>query len=985
MSLDFWQEKIYEHFNFLDDYRSDTESKNPIFALEHGLSDSELNALKADIQTHIVKSEPTDHHWLPWVVYAAEVGYTYDGQEYWQTFESNTPGWTRSRDRNRYWMRECFIKFQKTFHGAKPAGPWAEHFANICWPIRHAILPHFLQHHLARALFDLRLSFRGEHFESPLILGNFIATHCRSGPKRFRELLEDPMLVGQFCTALLLHDNKISEDLLLKETQLRIVADLGREQRARSWLEGAQKQAITTFKGLHQHRTGKVNPHEIDTRLDEERFRIENKPNIILYPLSNRKEYGVKLELQDLRAIAECFRDYEPIIANRFCTINGTNGFPFPKGMFLKPGPHPIFPLCRWPSSTETLIKFEDAPPELDLLLSMNRFIPSGDLYLFKISSDCNGYEIYEKNLRPNQKYIIVSSSPIKLDGVILKPFTLKCEGVYSALIETPDEIASHFRDEVKKIGLNCVKSLRVWPVGLPAKEWDDEGYGVWLAGDCIRVAIKADYELRGLEITINEDDSYFIDAPESNDGPVLLEMPPLSYGDNLIEIKAIAKYQPHDDHLVGYLTAIVREPQVWSADAASQGILRGFVYPENPSMEEIWANNISIEIYGPVGKNIGCKVRLLDSTNIGTVKEKIIATLKLPLLQEQWRHKFATSIKNDELIQEAYDESNVCELVFDAEEMGHFKVSSERKYTPIRWAIHKSGNHKKLRYINETEDSDVKISRYEFSVPDIPEILKIVKKDQIVECDKGGLFVIQGVDNISDAIIISPHGHKMSSFRDMKIFPKLQKSYVKADEIWQLIILYNWWEGGRTSGDILSDLWCKQVLMTILSNMCQFAGGSKWEKAERDHLEKSDNNSLYGLKICISDRQDERYIGAVLEREAKNMAALSVIERKNILEKLFNKQIRGIVQKDHIDHHSKGGIIIRKAPAYLLSEFVLRLSSAPNTLINWEKEKFLILMKYLQQVPVIFRAARYLVLAIENHLASKYTFNDYYRRWDWQ
>lgn len=986
MSLDQWQEKIYDHFNLLDDFRSETNNKNPIFALEHGLNTSELDYLKADIRAYIATREPSNRHWLPWVVYATEIGYVYEGQEYWPTFESQTIGWTRSGYKNRTWMRKCFIRFRDEFHGLEPSGPWAGKFPNICWPIRHAILPHYLQHQLTQALFDMRLSFRSKLFESPLDLGDFIATHCRTGTKRFRELLEDPMLVGQLCIALLLQDNKISEELLLKETQVRIVADLSKEQMDRKRFESAQRQAITIYKGLHGQRAEGTDhsPHEQGTRLEEERFRIENKPKILLYPKASGKEYGVKLELQDLRSLAACFRNLEPIIAKHFCTITGTSGSPVPKGMFLRPGPHPIYPLIRWPSSNETLINFEDASPELESLLKMDQFIPSDEVHLFKISTDNIGYEIQEKHLRSNQKYVVISVSPITIDGEVFKSFNLQCDSVYSALIETSNEFTSHFEDAVKKIGLSCAKSLRVWPVGIPAKEWDEDGYGVWLVGDHIRFAIRADYELRGIELTINDDDPFFINIPESNCEPILLDMSFLPSGNNQIEVKAIAKYQPHDDHLVGYLNAIVREPQVRDVKTTNQGALKGFVYPENPSLEEVWANDINIEIYGPAGQTVGCKVRFFDSTNTFVIREKKITDLKLPILVEQWRNKFAACINKDELMQEAYDEAHSCELLFDVEEMGYFTVSGERKFTPIRWAIHKSGNHKKLRYINDTEVESVKISRYEFVAPDIFDVIDKIGHDQTVECDKGGLFLVQGVNDITDSIVMSPLVRKMT-LNDMMIFPKLQKSYKWGEDIWRLIVIYDWWERGRTSGNILSDLWRKQVLKSILSTLCQVIGGNGWKNAELEYLEKRNDNNLFKLKICISDKSDEQLIGNIIERDAKNMADRSIIERKYYFENLFKKQIRSLVERYHTDYHAKSGTIIRKSPARFLPEFVLRLSSSPNTLLDWDKEKFWNVMKCLQEIPVIFRAGRYLVLAVENHYASKFDLNDCCSGWKWQ
>lgn len=985
MSLDQWQEKIHDHFMLLHDFRMGTPNKNPVFALEHGLNTSELDRLKADIRAHIATREPSDRHWLPWIVYAAEIGYIYDGHEYWPPFESSTMGWTRFRDRNRSWMKECFLRFRDEFHGAEPSGPWAEWFKNICWPIRHAILPHYLQHQLAKALFDMRLFFRGELFESPLVLGNFIATHCRTGTKRFRELLEDPMLVGQFSIALLLQGHNISEELLLKETQERIVSDLGREQMERVWLESAQKHAVTTYEGLRRRAAAGADPSPRVrfTTLVDERLRIENTPRLFLYPKANGKEWGVKLELQDLRSLAARIRDLEPVIAGNYCIVAGTSGSPLPRGMFLRPGPH-AFGLIRWPSDYEVLITFENAPSALNSFLRMDQLIPPGNVHLFKISTENIGYEIHEKHLRPSQKYIVVSMSPIQHDGVIFKPFDLKCEGVYSAVIETPEDITSPFEEAVKAIGLSCAKSLRVWPVGLPAKEWDEEGYGVWLAGDRIRVAVRADYELRGIQVVINRNSPSFFDVPASSREPVLLDLSLLPFGKNLIEIKAVAKHQPNED-LVGYLSAIVREPQVWDIKTANQGALRGFVDPENPSLEEIWANDINIEIFGPAGRAVGCRFRLIDRTGTSVIAEKQIAGLKLPIYGEHWRNEFSARVKEDTSMQEAYDEAHVGELFFDAEEIGYFTVVGERKSSPIRWAVHKSGHRKKLQYINETEVESVNISRFEFAVPDVPVRIEKIGPEQTVEYADGGLFLIQGIDNITDSIVMLPYGRKLT-LQDMRISPRLRKAYERGEGVRQLVALYDLWERSRTSGNILSDLWRKQVLKSITSTLCSVVCGSQWEKAERDYLEKDDEASLHRLRYCISDKSDERYIGAVLDRDAKRLAGLPIMERKAVLGRLLETQIGSLVKKYHIDRPGKGGIVIRTSPAHLLLEFVLRLSSAPNTVLAWEKEKFPTLLEYLHEVPVIARAGRFLVLAVESRYDSKQDLNGCcYKGWKWQ
>ncbi|MCP4654320.1 MAG: hypothetical protein GY856_02760 [bacterium] len=110
---------------------------------------------------------------LPWTVFAAELGYLYSGDEYWQTFEERTPGWLVHG--HRHWVRRCFRDFQKRYGGAEPKGPWACQFSIICWPITHAILPQDLQRQLAKLLYELRHVTSSEALASPRHLGELIA------------------------------------------------------------------------------------------------------------------------------------------------------------------------------------------------------------------------------------------------------------------------------------------------------------------------------------------------------------------------------------------------------------------------------------------------------------------------------------------------------------------------------------------------------------------------------------------------------------------------------------------------------------------------------------------------------------------------------------------------------------------------------------------------------------------------------------------
>src|SRR5947209_542900 len=149
MSLITWHDRLHKHFQELHQER--TLVSIGVFALEHGLSLTEVEELQADIRAYIQKYSPTDKHWLPWIVHAAELGYKYDGHEYWRPFKASTVGW-HERGRDPHWVRDKFREFERDYGGAVPTGSWAQHFPIICHPITHSILPEIFQSQLASVL-----------------------------------------------------------------------------------------------------------------------------------------------------------------------------------------------------------------------------------------------------------------------------------------------------------------------------------------------------------------------------------------------------------------------------------------------------------------------------------------------------------------------------------------------------------------------------------------------------------------------------------------------------------------------------------------------------------------------------------------------------------------------------------------------------------------------------------------------------------------
>src|SRR5271157_4394629 len=246
--LDKWQERLERHFTQLASARSN--SGLPLFALEHGLTKDEFEEISKLLRSRLAAGLRLGPHWLVWVVYATELGYDYDGDEYWSSFEQSTPHWRETvASGRRNQLRTWFSKFQSTYHGVKPSGPWAEWFSIIAWPITHAILPKYLQWQFAKTLYDLR--YRLAHLDalSPNAIGQLLAVNAWDTSSRFREFLQQEELAGRIVLALLSDREVEGQSPIYPQTLQRLVSDLERVQSTREWLKETRRFVADRLKG----------------------------------------------------------------------------------------------------------------------------------------------------------------------------------------------------------------------------------------------------------------------------------------------------------------------------------------------------------------------------------------------------------------------------------------------------------------------------------------------------------------------------------------------------------------------------------------------------------------------------------------------------------------------------------------------------------------------------------------------------------------
>lgn len=978
MDLEEWNQRLAEHFGALARDRKDI----PLFALEHGLAPAEVLALSDKLRAHILHSPPNSKHVLVWTVYAAEIGYGYAGDEYWQTFELKTPGWTQNG--NRGWIRDAFIAFQKKFAAAKPSGAWAEHFSIIAWPITHAILPRDLQQQLARILYDLRHSFSAELFDEPQRLGDFIAARSWNTSKRFQNLVQAPALVGQIAAALLLQGKAGSKTLLHPLTLKRIGDDVDRERRGRDWLRGARRaaEARAEIRGLAIGRpTTTPFHHREEARAEVERLGIE--PRLVLRPIEGSR-WEVSLEIPDLSHLLLRFPQVRDILTESRCTVAGALGRPLARGRCLHGSQRIV--LSSWPRHDDVLLKFERTDAQLEYLLRAECMLRPGTSWLFRVASDGLAYESRGMRVRAESKYLVVSTEPLPRSP-LTHTVEITCDSVHAVLLDVPSALTEEWTQVLRQLQLSQAKSIEVWPAGLAAVAWDGEGHGEWLASEIPTLAIRADHAIDELTIAMGQgDQSLSLALTNTSPGePIFIELPPLPVGLHRFSVAARSG-KGVDSEVVGDLDVVmrVREARPWLPGMTTHGPLDVELDPAAPSLEQFWEGKAAVTVRGPAGRQVRCRVQMF-AHGAESPFERQLPPLPLPLSSGRWMRHVETHLKKDKDAQRAYDDAHVGEVEFSADELGMFTLRCEREFTPLRWSVRRNSSGFIARLHDDAGSGVPVIERYSFERPSIGE--KLPSDSEHKAPSAGGLYVAT-LGEFRASIIVPPI---VKVFADFQCEPQFESAQRTPESIVRLLRHTAVWGTARLSGDPITSARRHVVIRALTANVFAVLCGRVWANAES---KLKDERGLAELKRCISDKKHEQGIGAALQLEYRTLAEVPPSKRAARLGSLAEtlRLVRpGANQREVVGRSSFAGATVLRRVQILgpdhsawLAEFALRMASDPGSLIAWAGEHVEASIEKLLYAPTLARAARFLVLAVEQQQKALAAAGDVYAGWEW-
>ena len=861
-SLDEWQAWLEQHFEALAQSRS--ESGLDIFALEHGLNETAVEEISVQLRLRLKNGLRLSPHWLLWIVYLTEHGYHYEGDEYWPSFEHQTPCWDGKR---RYQVKQWFKKFQRTYKGVVPTGRWADHFSIISRPIRHAILPKYLQVQFARTLYYQRHRLISLTPLDAADIGRRLAENAHYASTRFQEFLQQEELTGRIVLALLGGQSVEGSEPIYPLTLQRIVEDLERVRNAREWLDETRRYVKDRFTGIATGLpgTGAASPRGKPPRRDIPQLDVKPKLH-----LSHRGggSWIVWAELPSFKEIASLSADIRSFLRATRCCLNGAADF--------KPGGWLLFGnrkgvLKRWPDPQKPMIRFERPDGNLENILQTECRTNPGPIWLYRIGQDGTAREITGGIVRPKGRYIIVMSEEQRQLRFGIHLLGVDCAGIWAYRLDVPADVSAEFTKWLSILKLQVARTVRVWPAGLPGRGWNGEGRSEWLTTEAPCFGMAHDHPVDGYVLRLDGETEIDIEAGECGD-PVFVRLPRLPAGKHILTVEA--KRSAALDQVVstpaaeGHVELRVREPEPWIPGVASHCGLIPNLDPHDADLEAIWRNEVNLSVMGPASRSVTARIRLMDRKGGELLCEQVGDRIELPLQSESWRNMFAKFLQRERNAW-VYLEAASGELEISAEELGRVSFRFEHDVPPLRWILDRKQNNIIARLVDDTglEESEPEVSFFNMESPLIGRrhTCDAALTGQAVEQPGGLLCAKQG--NFEDFVVVSCK-FTATDFKDLGIdsdLSQLRNSSVLSANI---LRLYAKWHNARLYGPLVNVRWKKirsEYLALIYEKLC----GKNWAKAEESLSESPDSRLAFDTLLRLIENRSIGF-SEMLRRECE-------------------------------------------------------------------------------------------------------------------
>ena len=920
--------KLDARFRLLHKQRQQFEPALPVFALEHDLNDAELEMLKSAVRTGIrdFRLSHFPKTWLPFVVYAAEMGYGYEGDEYWTTFSNETPRWTQQE---RGTIRDWFCRFADEYGGARPTGAWARHFTIISWPITHAVLPVYLQRQFAKLLYEFRTGLTSELLSDPDALGTRLASRAGWYSDRFRQFAQNTALVGQVGVALLAGSHNESP-YLTNSTLDRLVRGLSDERQARHWLTSARHEANrvrgTGFRSASS-RQGAGSSRQRLPRTTDPRFFLR----------SIGGAWNAYAEFPDLTSISERLPDvFEEMRTLRARVQGGSRAIP--SGGLTDAGHEVRFQ--TWPDPAKPFVQLENGSDWVNAIIADHCVMTSGPWWLFRLQESGAAVEIKGRFVRPGHRYILVGASEQRPPAVgWCSRAEMNVSGVSAYRLEVPEPLAESDATTLIGHGLSAMTSVLIRPVGIVASSWDGEGAAEWLAGEPAILGIRS--ELPPATCLISQDGDLYRSIPwPKGELEMVLSFTDLSVGEH--EVAASLVGAEGQDLTSGTLVIAVRDPLVRPENATVGEGIRMLARPARPTMVELWDKKATITIDGPADTEAELGVSLRDEWGAerGRITRKIVLPVDGP---RWWQH--AQLIRSQQKFKDIYDEAESCVLSVHRDGVGMASLTCERGFQPFRWRFKTERDGSKVASLSDRTDGGR--TRVEFYAVNTPlQCVECEPTQPIAMPSRGGL--LRAVSDEAESVVLAPTNpnHLMASGTTAP--PQVGYGDKSLTGVMKLVEGHRLWAMADQPGDAFAIHQQQLAMDAVARAIAMLLGGNHWAATERKLVTADDPADLLNEMPGM--------VGNTPAHEA-----LAEVISLNLFHWLTPTEILvGFAAAIH-STLAESGIDVAEHPS--AARFILTFAGRPGWIMDWPEPERRYLLQRVVTSPVLLRAGRFAVL----------------------
>jgi hypothetical protein len=701
------QARLERHFDALS--RERLPHRFPVYAIEHGLDSAEIDTIRRALCDELVAARRLiERHWLLWIVVAAEIGYTYDGDEYWMSFGAKIPEWRAYGSRDT--VRDWFKTFTTRFSGFTPAGRWAEHFSIIAWPITHSILPRYLQAQFARHLYELRHDLAETSYGGIDKLGDLLNERYDGHSSRFEDFLQQTALTARLVLAMRDEDVQDAIAPINRPTLARIIKDLEEKSASRGYLRDARRVLREARLKARSGLGGARGPAAAGGLAAPRGMRLIAK-------WSSDGSWGVGVAMPDAAALLKQHGLGVGILdQHRMRFADRPGGWMPGRALLSYAGREHV--LSHFPESPAApIVELEGAKPQARPFLDdmkLSRRSP----WLLRVHEDGVAREVLGNHVRIGEAYLMATDAPVAPElAAALKLDVAACRtaGLVLYLLEPPKSATPPFIQALGKLGFGYALRAKVEPVGLVPR-WNAAGGGsVWLPTEEILLRISADFDVAEYTVSRNAEPPTHFTREDTE--ALIVSLGKLPLGHHRVEIGATPKKGASLTVSPETIAVEVRPPLPWQTAIAVRAGIRAVVEPANARLEALIEGKAAVTLHGPAERTAAVDVRLFGASGHLTEGTEL-GRIALPASSKAMADCIQKLAK--EPLSEKLHSAARVELAFAVEELGVAVLPFDHKIQPLRWKLEGAGGRRMVRLIDETGAAQaVLVDRFDLCAPD--------------------------------------------------------------------------------------------------------------------------------------------------------------------------------------------------------------------------------------------------------------------------